>query len=55
MKRGSTRADSGRPDSLPTPVRNELLRLRPQRVTILGGMGVVSESVRGQIDALLNP
>ena len=44
-----------RPDSLPTAVRNELLRLRPQRVTILGGMGVVSETVRGQIDALLNP
>ena len=44
-----------RTDVLPTSVRNELLRLSPQRVTILGGMNAVNESVRAQIDALLNP
>jgi glucose/arabinose dehydrogenase/putative cell wall-binding protein len=41
--------------SVPVAVRNELLRLSPNRVTILGGMGAVSESIRGQINDLLNP
>jgi putative cell wall-binding protein len=40
---------------VPATVRNELLRLSPNRVTILGGMGAVSESIRGQINDLLNP
>lgn len=41
--------------SLPASVRSELLRLAPQRVTILGGMSAVSESVRAEITRLLNP
>ncbi|MDQ2673690.1 MAG: PQQ-dependent sugar dehydrogenase [Chloroflexota bacterium] len=44
-----------RPDSLPTAVRNELLRLDPSRVTILGGPNAVSESVRAAITQLLGP
>jgi putative cell wall-binding protein len=41
--------------SLPASVREELLRLAPRRVTILGGMGAVSESVHAEITRLLNP
>lgn len=41
--------------SLPASVREELLRLAPRRVTILGGMSVVSESVHAEISRLLNP
>ena len=44
-----------RPDALPTAVRNELLRLDPIRVTILGGPNAVSESVRTAITQLLSP
>jgi glucose/arabinose dehydrogenase/putative cell wall-binding protein len=44
-----------RDTSLPASVRNELLRLAPQRVTILGGMNAVSESVRAELTRLLNP
>jgi putative cell wall-binding protein len=44
-----------RPDALPTAVRNELLRLDPARVTILGGPNAVSESVRMAITQLLSP
>ena len=41
--------------SLPAAVREEILRLAPQRVTILGGMSVVSESIHAEITHLLNP
>ncbi len=44
-----------RPDMLPASVRNELLRLDPSRVTILGGPNAVSESVRTEITRLLAP
>ena len=41
--------------SLAHAVREEILRLAPQRVTILGGMSVVSESILAEISDLLNP
>jgi glucose/arabinose dehydrogenase/putative cell wall-binding protein len=41
--------------SLPATVRDELLRLDPSRVTILGGPNAVSESVRAAITQLLGP
>jgi putative cell wall-binding protein len=41
--------------SLPPAVSAELLRLDPDRVTILGGTGVVTDAVQAQIHALLNP
>jgi putative cell wall-binding protein len=41
--------------SVPAAVRTELLRLDPDRVTILGGANAVSDAVRDQIDVLLNP
>ena len=41
--------------SLPASVRAELLRLTPARVTFLGGMGAISESVRAAITKLFNP
>lgn len=41
--------------SLPASVQAELLRLEPHRVTILGGTSAVTDAVRGQIEALLNP
>ena len=44
-----------RPDSLPASVRDELARLNPARVTILGGTTAVNESVRAQITRLMNP
>ncbi len=44
-----------RGDGLPAIVADELLRLDPDRVTILGGTSVVTEAVQDQIYALLNP
>lgn len=41
------------PTQLPSVVRSELQRLGPDRVFILGGTGVVSNSVVGAIDAAL--
>ena len=40
--------------SVPDVVRAELLRLDPDRVTLLGGTGVLSESVAAEISDLLN-
>jgi putative cell wall-binding protein len=40
--------------TVPQAVANELVRLDPRRVTILGGTNAVTEEVRLQIDALLN-
>ena len=44
-----------RGDALSAAVREELLRLAPQRVTILGGAAVVSESIHAEINRLWNP
>ena len=42
--------------SLPTIVRNELIRLSPNEIVIVGGVGVVSAAVFAQLDALaFNP
>jgi len=41
------------PTALPDVVRNELLRLNPTNVVIVGGTGVVSAAVQTQVDALL--
>ena len=41
--------------SVPSSVAAELVRLDPDRVTILGGNSVVTDGVQAQIDALLNP
>lgn len=41
------------PSQLPSAVRSELQRLGPGRVFILGGTGVVSDSVKNAIDAAL--
>jgi putative cell wall-binding protein len=41
------------PDRLPAVVGAELARLAPSQVVILGGTGVVSDAVVGQIEALL--
>lgn len=41
--------------SVPASVRDELLRLDPERVTLLGGPGVISDGVLAELDALLNP
>ena len=41
--------------SLPPDVSAELVRLDPDRVTVLGGTTVVTADVQAQIDALLNP
>jgi putative cell wall-binding protein len=38
---------------VPTSIASELLRLNPSHVTVLGGTGVVSESVQSQIESLL--
>ncbi|MER3388877.1 MAG: cell wall-binding repeat-containing protein [Microcella sp.] len=40
--------------SLPTAVRNELIRLQPETVIIAGGSAVVSNSVRSAIDAVVD-
>jgi len=37
------------PDELPDATANELARVRPQRIVVLGGTGVVSEAVRSQL------
>ncbi len=39
-------------DYLPDPVRTELLRLKPSRIVVAGGTGVVSERVFDELDAL---
>jgi len=41
--------------SLHPAVREELIRLAPQRVTILGGTSVVTESIHAEINRLWNP
>jgi putative cell wall-binding protein len=41
--------------SLPPAVGAELIRLDPDRVTVLGGTAVVTAEVQAQIEALLNP
>lgn len=41
-------------NGLPAAVKNELSRLRPQRVVILGGTGVVSATVESQVGAAVN-
>ena len=41
-------------NSLPTAVRNELIRLEPETVIIAGGSAVVSNSVRSAIDAVVD-
>lgn len=38
-------------DTLPGPTANELARLRPSRIVILGGPGAVSDSVAAQLSA----
>ncbi len=38
-------------NSLPNVVRDELARLRPQKIYVLGGTGAVSEAVRQALDA----
>ncbi|HUF07047.1 MAG TPA: cell wall-binding repeat-containing protein [Candidatus Binatia bacterium] len=39
------------PASLPQATRDELARLRPQRIVVLGGQGAVSDGVAGQLQA----
>ncbi len=39
--------------SLPSPTRSEILRLRPDRVVVLGGDPVVSALVSGTLGRLL--
>ncbi len=39
------------PSALPKPTRDELSRLRPQRIVVLGGTAVVSQNVLNQLDA----
>lgn len=41
-------------DSIPTVVRNELLRLGVQRIVLLGGTGTISATVASQLEALLD-
>ncbi len=41
------------PDSLPTSVRDEIVRLRAARAIILGGTGAVSQHVEDQLNAML--
>jgi glucose/arabinose dehydrogenase len=41
--------------SLPPSVAAELVRLDPDRVTLLGGPGAVTDAVAAEIQALLNP
>ncbi len=40
------------PTAVPTPVRQELERLRPGRIVVLGGTGVVSAAVVAQLEGL---
>ena len=39
-------------DSVPAPTRTELLRLKPQRIVVVGGTGVISSAVRSELDTL---
>jgi len=39
------------PTSLPSTVRNELTRLNPRKIVILGGSGAVSDTVKSQLAA----
>ena len=39
-------------DTLPAATRNEIIRLRPQRIVVVGGAAAISEAVRGQLAAL---
>lgn len=41
------------PTSIPTVIKDELVRLDPQRVVIVGGTGVVSEAVQSAVEELL--
>jgi len=41
------------PTSIPTVIQDELLRLNPARVVIVGGTGVVSPAVEAAVEALL--
>jgi putative cell wall-binding protein len=40
------------PNALPAPTTAELSRLRPARIAVVGGSGVVSEAVRGALGGL---
>jgi hypothetical protein len=40
--------------SLPTVIQNEIVRLDPQHVTVLGGFGVVGQAVQTAITALVD-
>jgi hypothetical protein len=40
-----------RKTSIPTPTRNELSRLRPDRIVVVGGTAVISASVESQLGA----
>lgn len=42
-----------RTDTLPTPIRQELERLRPSRVVVVGGTAVVNERVVNQVRAVV--
>lgn len=44
-----------RTDSIPAETSAEILRLAPQRIVILGGTGVVSDTVANQLEALIGP
>jgi putative cell wall-binding protein len=39
------------PSSLPTPTRQQLQRLKPVRIFVLGGTSVISNTVENQINA----
>ena len=44
-----------RTDSIPAETAAEITRLAPSRIVILGGTGVVSDTVATQLDAFLTP
>ena len=41
-------------NSIPTETANEITRLAPSRIVILGGTGVVSDAVAQQLNTLIN-
>ena len=41
------------PDQIPDATRQEILRLRPERIVIVGGTGVVSTAVATELESLL--
>ena len=43
-----------KPDSLPSSVANELVRLDPSQIRILGGSAAISDSVEAAIEALFD-